>query len=448
VRPLAIALLALLPACSAEPPRWHVAGGFLRDPDGRAVILHGVNVSDAQKRPPYLDFHQAADYARLPADWGFDAVRFVMPWAALEPERDRYDDTYLEELARRLDWAHAAGLVVVLDLHQDIYGEGFGGGDGAPRWTCDEARYAAFQPHTPWFFNYLDDNVMACVDQLWTSDELQRHLLGAWRRVAQRLGRHPAVIGFDAFNEPHWGSYPLSAFEADRLAPFYEKVVQTVRAEAPDWVAFLEPSSSRNAGYPTGLPRFGFRDVVYAPHSYDQTAESGGGFDPSRRDAILDNMAALADEARALSAALWIGEYGGVAAQPGIGEYMDAEYDAAGAVAAGTMYWEYGADDGYGLVDAARAEKPALADALARPYPERVAGDPISYAFDETTGAFTLVFRPSAGAAPTELVLPARRYGPGASVECGGCQVERVEGRVRLGRVAPSGGLATVVIRP
>ena len=47
-------------------------------------------------------------------------------------------------------------------MHQDVYGEGFGF-DGAPRWTCDAARYAAFVPRTPWFLSTLDPNVMACV---------------------------------------------------------------------------------------------------------------------------------------------------------------------------------------------------------------------------------------------------------------------------------------------
>ena len=36
------------------------------------------------------------------------------------------------QVAERLCWAHDAGLVAVLDMHEDIYGEGFGF-DGAPR---------------------------------------------------------------------------------------------------------------------------------------------------------------------------------------------------------------------------------------------------------------------------------------------------------------------------
>ena len=62
-------------------------------------------------------------YAR---DWGMNAVRLLTTWAAVEPEQGVYDEAYLDALAERLDWAKDAGLHVVLDMHQDVYGEGFG----------------------------------------------------------------------------------------------------------------------------------------------------------------------------------------------------------------------------------------------------------------------------------------------------------------------------------
>jgi endoglycosylceramidase len=212
----------------------------------------------------------------------------------------------------------------------------------------------------------------------------------------------------------------------------------------PDWIAFLEPSSLRNTGIATQLLPFELRDVVYAPHAYDAAAESGQGFSADDRAAYLDNVALLAGEARGLGAALWIGEYGGVAADPGIGDYMDAAYDAAGAAAAGAMYWHYGRDDGYGLLDPAGEEKPALLEAVVRPWPARVAGDPIEYGFDEDSRRFTLVWTPDrAIAAPTELVLPARVYPDGWQVDCDGCASEPMEGGVRI--TAPPAGEPAVV---
>ncbi len=251
----------LLVACSSPPPTWHVADGFLRDPDGRAVIMHGVNLSGAQKMAPYLDDKQPADYARLRDAWGMNAARFVMTWAAVEPTEGSYDDAYLDKVAERIGWAADANLFVVLDMHEDIYGEGFGF-DGAPKWACDAAHYAAFVPRTPWYLSSADPEVQACIDDFYTIDEHRQHFIAAWRHVAERLAALPNVIGFDALNEPNWGTYPLFRFEAERLAPFYGDVVAAVRGAAPHWIAFLEPSASRNLGFATGLTKFPFHDVM------------------------------------------------------------------------------------------------------------------------------------------------------------------------------------------
>ncbi len=440
-----VAVAVVGAACSGDSaPRWRVSGGFVRDPAGRAAILRGINVSAEHKHPPYFDFQGPDDYARIRRDWGFNAVRFLIEWAAIEPASGGIAAAYLDAVAERMGWARDAGLLVVLDLHQDLYGEGFAGGNGAPRWTCDDARYAAFQPTTPWFLNYLDPNVIACFDGLWSSAELQGHVAAAWRAVAARLAACPNVVGFDPLNEPFWGSHPIDRFEAETLGPFYDAVVASVRAEAP-WLAFVEPASSRNVGYPSGL-RVASADVVYAPHAYDADAESGGGFDPMHRAGYIANVMALADEARAMGAALWIGEYGGVASAGGIGEYMDAAGDAAGMAAAGGAYWHYGRDSGYGLLDASGAEKPQLVAALVRPYPARVAGDPVSWSWGD--GRFTLVYRPDrAISAPTEIMLPSRVFPGGARWECDGCAATTA-GDVLAVTSPPEGATATLVVYP
>jgi endoglycosylceramidase len=436
--------LACLAGCASPPPSWHVSDGFLRDPDGRAVILRGVNISGAQKSSPYLDDKQPADYAHVHDDWGMNAVRFIMTWSAIEPDQGSYDDAYLDAVAVRVGWANDAGLSVVLDMHEDIYGEGFGF-DGAPTWTCDAAYYAAFVPQNPWYLNSVDPNVEACIDNFYMSKDIRSHFVAAWRHVAARLAKQPGVIGFDALNEPPWGSYPIFKFEHDRLTPLYTDVVAAVRAEAPHWIAFLEPGASRNTGIATGLTAFSFGNVMYAPHSYDANAEGGAGFDPTHRQAILDNVAALADEAHTLHAGLWIGEYGGSSSAPGIVDYMTAQYDAAGAAAAGTMYWADDKGGDYSLFDAAGNEKPVLVGVIVRPYPERVAGTPISYAFDASTTTFTLTYSPSRG--ETVLAIPPRVYPTGFTVDCDGCEYH-ADGNELVVDTPPAGNPATISIHP
>jgi hypothetical protein len=243
-------------------------------------------------------------------------------------------------------------------------------------------------------------------------------------------------------NEPNWGTYSILAFETDKLAGFYTEVARAVREVAPTWLVFAEPGASRNVGYATGLPKLPFENaVVYSPHSYDRDAESGSGFDPSRREAIIENYKALRAEADALGAALWIGEYGGVADHPGITPYMDAQYDGAGAVAAGTTYWALDKGEGYSLLSAEGGEKKELADVLVRPYPTRVAGKLRSYGFDEATRTATIdIVSEPAITEPTEIVVPKRVYPNGVNVSCGGCTVDERPGFVHL-RAIPAGEL-------
>lgn len=453
MRRLLPALLGAVVSCSSSPaaeapaPRpegWHVARNYIRDPDGRAVILRGVNVG--RKTAPYFDFHTVDDFKRISQQYGMNAIRFLVFWTAVEPKKGEYDRAYLAALAERMKWAREAGLLVVVDAHQDLYGEPFGG-DGAPRWTCDEEHYAKYVPKDPWFLGYTDPHLRACVDGFWSSTDLQDSLAGALVEIAKTLRDNDAVIGFEPMNEPQWGSTAISAFEETRLQPFYERVVPKVRAVAPHWLAFLEPSASRNMGFATRLTPFPFPNVVYSPHSYDGSAESGEGFGASAHDVLVGNIQALRPEANDLNAALWIGEYGGNADHPGIESYMDAEYVGAGKVGAGQMYWIDGKGGGYTTLREDGSEKKVLLDAIVRPYPMRIAGEPVSWEHDQKAGVFTFLYQPDRTlAAPTEISLPARAFPGTPTVDCGGCTYTLSAGKLTITKPA-AGAQVTVTVR-
>ena len=76
----------------------------LRDPDGRHMIFHGVNV--VYKVPPYIpdgDVYDSQnslnkeDIANL-KKWGFNIVRLGVMWEAVEYAPGQYNQTYLEEI--------------------------------------------------------------------------------------------------------------------------------------------------------------------------------------------------------------------------------------------------------------------------------------------------------------------------------------------------------------
>ena len=439
--------LVVIAACGDNGPapcKGGVCGGAIRDADGRALVLRGVNLAGAHKNAPYTDTFGPADYTRLRAEWGMTAIRFLITWSAIEPQQGQFDDAYLDWVRQRVEWADAAGLSVVIDMHQDVYGEGFGF-DGAPAWTCDAANYAGFVPQQPWGINYADTHVMACFDHLWTDSATQGELVAAWQHVAERLADEPAVLGFDIINEPSWGSYAIATFEKDRLEPFYESVIAAVRTAAPHWIAFAEPANSVNLGFATSLVAFHAKDVVYAPHLYDVDAEQTGMFDPTRSQMLVDAVANLATDAQRIGTGLWIGEYGGHGADPQIGAYMTADYDAAAAVGAGTAYWAYDEGGAYSLLDAQGNEVTALVDAVVRPSPSAIAGDPIGWSYDAAARTLSVSWHPH-GKAPTVIIAPARVYPSGVTVDCGGCTVDTESDEVHLTNVI--GDPATVTLSP
>jgi len=125
------------------------ATGLLRDALARDVVMRGVNAGGRSKFSPFMPFHvdPEADLAtvRTAADahfarmrpWGLDAVRLTFSWEALEPSKGQIDERYLDRYEAVVDAAWAAGVRVIVDMHQDIYASPLCG-DGFPPWTLTD----------------------------------------------------------------------------------------------------------------------------------------------------------------------------------------------------------------------------------------------------------------------------------------------------------------------
>jgi hypothetical protein len=289
-----------------------VEGTHLLDGSGRDIILRGVNLGADAKLPfpdggthirtdfsdhrevsfigrPFPLAEAAAHFARI-SRWGFNCVRLLTTWEAVEHAGPgRYDDEYLDYFCAVVEEAGRHGIRVFIDFHQDVWSR-MSGGAGAPGWTLERVgldfkRFPAAQaalvmqaamdfdnpnphqasyPKMAWSSNYLAPVSGIMWTLFWlgrqvtpqfeidgqnVQDFLQGRYLAAVDEMARRMARYPQVIGFDSLNEPGlgWVGTPLSA----RLLPGTSQRMRPLKP-GPAWSP-LE-SLALAQGLPITLP--------------------------------------------------------------------------------------------------------------------------------------------------------------------------------------------------
>ena len=186
-----------------------IKGTHFVDQEGRTVILNGINHVNKNPEQKYLDANDKELFKQFKA-WGFNFVRYGIHWDGLEPEPGVINEAYLREIDKRVAWAKEAGIWLMLDMHQDLYGRKFG--NGAPDWaTLDEG--LPHQTGAVWSEAYIiSEAVKKSFDNFWANKPasdgvgIQDHYINVWKVVAERYKDSPSVAGFDVMNEPFMGS--------------------------------------------------------------------------------------------------------------------------------------------------------------------------------------------------------------------------------------------------
>ena len=432
-------LVVLLWGCPTEeeppPEQTRVDFPYITDDQERVLILHGINVMSASKgaedRMPPID---QAVVQRLSADWGFNLSRFLIFWDHVEPSPGVIDQDYLDDVEERLDWHAAAGVYVLLDMHQDVYAQRFCC-DGAPEWAIrDDGE--PFEMQSQWFANYFQPAVVRSFDNLWLYTDgdhadLQDHYMEMWAAVAERFKDHPAVLGYDIINEPHPGSAndpiellgeenpagPHPDFDVDYFQPFYQRVIDRIRQVDNDGWIFYEPRYGAPAGgTPSYMgvlsdPRPEGNRLVYAPHLYSILLEATNTYNPDTDPTIPNWELNRTAEMAAQNCPMIIGEWGFDSSWTNADQsYLDV-LAMADRVSHGWTYWSLD-PGGWGMVDGDWNEK-SPADYLVHPYPQRIAGVPQSYGYDPATRVMHLQFVDREGVTgPTEIYVAAWRHYP------------------------------------
>lgn len=455
---VALGLGAAAPA-SAQPtaPFGH-AGRWITDAHGRVVLLHGVNmVSKLAPYEPAATGFGADDAAFLHAN-GLDVVRVGIILKGLEPSPGVFDDAYLASIRSTVDTLGRAGVLSLLDFHQDMFNERFFG-EGFPDWMVQDDGLPN-QPNAGFPGNYLSmPAVSRAFDHLWenspdaTGVGLEQRFADAWAHVAAVFRGDHNVLGYDLFNEPWPGSqWPTCAtpagcpaFDQTVLTPFYQRVIGAIRAVDPTTLAFYEPNVLFDFGANTSVGPVGQPGTAMDFHDYCLSGDVGpaagapGGSQScsTTEDQVLANADA---QAQRTGDALLLSEFGSTDDLSDLGHVMAG----ADSHLVSWIYWAYcGCGDPTGspategiVVDpskplsGANLHDPAKLDLLAQPYPQVTAGTPQRFAYDAGTRTFTFSYTTARAAggrfgagARSEVVMPARDYPSGYRATATGARV-------------------------
>jgi hypothetical protein len=493
------------PAVATPPPFY---------PIGPAAYVDGCPANASTVRVPPV-CRQDLDQMRA---LGFDVLRLPLSWSLMEPHPGAVDSGYLDRVAQVVGWAREAGLYVILDMHQNAYSRFIpdstaslpGGTQPARRDYSGAPAWATYSDGLP-YENYLgqrevDPAVLEAATSFWLNrDHLQDHYIETVAALARRFRDDPTVAGYSLYNEPWPGWAAPPVFDDLWLYPFYRRVIDAITgrsdgAPCPSFASalpvcgyrdlgvhdtrhliFLEPGLWRQiVDLPTHvpLPVSSYSNLVLSIHAYthkytvdallgqapDHAAYPFGGYDQS--------YAAGEFEARAMGAALFVGEFGDEVSEDGLlltNQLLEQERHQVGGA---FWIWKencspsapWGVYAGVGAGQHCAYDEPAsVGDTgpqpqsgclrpdrerlLARVYPEAVGGSQLTYGYDPATGAFHLAATAPAGGAETLVVVPPEVRGEtsvSGGAELTGMEVDAYGGR--LLHVRPLGGSYAVSV--
>lgn len=433
--------------------RINVNGRNFIDEYGRQRIFNGMNYAD--KSGLEYCFINPNEYTELNirklSECGFNVIRLGVTWEAIETELGKYNEDYIDKIVNFMDVCHKYGMYVFIDMHQDLYGPACGG-DGAPEWATltDGAKFK--KNKLVWATGYFwGKTVHNSFDNFWADKEvngvgLQTYFINMWKHIAERVKDHPALFGFDLFNEPFPGSdggnifrtlitslaktiitdkrcpkmkmlkcllkkdmsgvlepfedpdlfkkvtragLPLEKkFDEGVYSDFINRLSKGIRDITDNGIIIVESCYYTNISIPFSMPAVNYdgkreEKLCYSPHGYDLMVDT-----PAYEFASNSRVQAIFDEKKntqdAWNSPVLVGEWGGYGDTERMLKHIDFLLDYFDKNQWSQAYYTF-------FMSMTVYEQPIL-EHLARPFPIAVCGKIEKYRHDRENNSFTLEF--------------------------------------------------------
>lgn len=282
---------------------------YFKDSHGRIQIFRGVNICNASKdSEDRFPWHTEKEY-RMLKEHGFNVVRFLVFWEAIEPEEDKYDENYISKVKDHIRILNDLGISVIIDIHQDLFNKKFTG-NGFPEWALP-SKLSKFTPQSVWYKNYTQKAVIECYKNFWKSEKLQKKYTDMVVYLHEQIKDSPNILGIDLMNEPFPTLPFICSFERNKLSDLYQGIQLELSNRINKLPLFFEPAIYTSLGLPTYIKCFGALSFKrYIPHYYSPFCHNKGRYRAIDKWLMETALKAKVRESQLLGSPFIIGEFG------------------------------------------------------------------------------------------------------------------------------------------
>jgi hypothetical protein len=295
-------------------------------------------------------------------------------------------------------------------------------------------------------------------------------------------GQGGNIFGYDVMNEPTPGSNWVEAyggkgldlshgcphFDQEKLKPFYEHVLPSLRASHPEAILWFEPNVLHGLGSRTFLPGFKEPNIGFNFHNYDPGDKEENPPIPGYQRPVDNALAYQALTGLPLLTSEFGGEVPGKIG-PGYADLMATIQGIQDGAALSYIFWTYFNNPTYPFFGHPDPRKQGIVEdmskdlvfpnveeiklsSITRVYPRTISGTPTSFTFDPYKKTFHFEYKPillggQRATSPTHIVVPSPLYLKGAACHITGGTFTQTPGGFDI-TAAPTSTTVTVDITP